>query len=116
MNGTPFQNTKIGQHFLLRTMPEVAKQLKRVADALEAQNTDAMNNPSDPCSFCKGGKVMIGETTETKIFINTGESGQVRTLETECVPCPNNAECSLKNVPTRAAFLIEFCPICGRKL
>ncbi|EGC03097.1 hypothetical protein [Ruminococcus albus] len=68
------------------------------------------------CKYCKGGSVMLGKTTDTKLFIDTGTEGKSRTLVTECTPCPDNANCGLRGVPARAAFLINYCPMCGRNL
>ena len=82
----------------------------------DSRNPDNIVEVNDTCEFCKGGMVQIGQTHDTKLFVNTGESGKARVLSVECVPCPDNALCGLKNVPTRTSFLINFCPMCGRDL
>ena len=66
------------------------------------------------CEFCSGSKTLYQYTPETKIYIDTFGSAHV--LTTECFHCPPYAKCSMKNIPSRSAFLINFCPNCGRPL
>ena len=68
------------------------------------------------CDYCSGGEVLIGETTEVKVFVDTGRTGESRTIRIESMPCPENAFCGMKGIPSRGVFLINFCPMCGRKL
>lgn len=68
----------------------------------------------EPCEFCNGKESLYQYTNSTKLFINT--FGEARTLVTECKSCPPYADCSMKNVPARSAFIINFCPHCGRPL
>lgn len=68
----------------------------------------------EPCEFCNGKESLYQYTNSTKLFINT--FGKARTLVTECRSCPPYADCSMKNVPARSAFIINFCPHCGRPL
>jgi hypothetical protein len=66
------------------------------------------------CEYCNGEKTLYQHTTTTKLYMNT--FGKARTLVTECIPCPPYAECCLKGNSCNSAFLINFCPECGRKL
>ena len=66
------------------------------------------------CEYCNGTKTEYQHTRDTKLFINT--FGKATALETECNPCPLYADCCMKNIPTRGAFIIRFCPNCGREL
>lgn len=75
-----------------------------------------MTDNTVQCGYCSGGMKLIGKTFDTKLFVNTGETGKAKTISVECVPCPENALCGLKGVPSRTSFLINFCPMCGRKL
>lgn len=66
------------------------------------------------CEYCAGKWSLYQYTVNTKLYINT--FGKVRTIETECTPCPPYAKCSLQGIPARSAFPINYCPHCGRKL
>ena len=66
------------------------------------------------CPFCGGEKVLYQSTTHTKLYINT--FGKSRVLVTECNPCPPYANCSLKDISANSAFIIKYCPECGRDL
>lgn len=66
------------------------------------------------CEYCSGGKKLYQHTYTTKLWIN--RIGKARTIETECNPCPQFAQCCVCGVPARSAFLIKFCPECGEKL
>lgn len=118
MADVPFYNTRMGKHFYEKTMPDIAKNLERLANCMEgmSKDPDRLVKDDNTCKFCKGGMVKIGETSDTKLFVNTGESGKARTISVECIPCPDNAQCGLKGVPFRTSFLINFCPMCGREL
>ena len=66
------------------------------------------------CEYCSGRRTEYYHTTNTKLYINTFGNAQV--LETECNPCPPYSNCSLRGIPVRSAFIINYCPNCGRKL
>lgn len=66
------------------------------------------------CEYCEGTSKLYQHTTHTNLFLNT--FGKARTLVVECYPCPPYADCSHKGTPARSAFLIKFCPECGRRL
>ena len=66
------------------------------------------------CEFCNGEHKEYQHTSNTKISINT--FGKARTIETECTLCPPYANCCMKNIPARSAFLINYCPNCGAKM
>lgn len=67
-----------------------------------------------PCEYCAGEEKLYQFTANTKLSINT--FGKARTLVTECDPCPPHVRCSMWKIPARSAFLIKFCPECGRRL
>lgn len=66
------------------------------------------------CLYCNGTKTEYQHTRHTKLFIDT--FGNKRTLIVECHPCPPFANCSLKNLTASSAFIINYCPHCGRDL
>ena len=66
------------------------------------------------CEYCNGKRNEYQHTIDTKLSINT--FGKARVLETECNRCPPYANCCMKNIPARSAFIINFCPNCGRNL
>ncbi|MEG0898341.1 MAG: hypothetical protein RSF40_01345 [Oscillospiraceae bacterium] len=66
------------------------------------------------CEYCNGKLSEYQHTHTTKLSLNT--FGKARTLNTECDPCPPYANCCMKNIPSRSAFIINCCPNCGRKL
>jgi hypothetical protein len=66
------------------------------------------------CEYCSGRRTEYYHTTNTKLYINT--FGNAQALETECNPCPPYSDCSLRGIPVRSAFIINYCPNCGRKL
>lgn len=68
----------------------------------------------EPCPVCSGEKREYQHTKHTKLFIDT--FGEKRVLITECVCCPPYSQCSMKDIPARSAFIINFCPECGRDL
>ena len=68
----------------------------------------------EPCEYCGGEKVLYQHTNSTKLFVNT--FGCATTLVTECVCCPPDAKCCMKDIPANSAFKINFCPNCGRPL
>ena len=63
------------------------------------------------CEYCSGERVEYQRTINTKLYMNT--NGMARTLETECDHCPPYVQCSLKGIPIRSAFPINYCPNCG---
>lgn len=66
------------------------------------------------CEYCSGEHSEYQHTHTTKLYINT--LGKARTLVTECNPCPPYANCCAKDHHARSAFIINYCPNCGRKL
>lgn len=66
------------------------------------------------CRHCGGRKTLYQEDRDTKLFINT--TGKAQALYVECNPCPPHASCCMKDIPSRAAFIINYCPECGRPL
>lgn len=66
------------------------------------------------CEYCAGESKLYQHTYNTKLYINT--FGRARTIETECMPCPPYSKCCMNGIPARSAFIINYCPHCGRKL
>ena len=73
-----------------------------------------MGMAKNGCEYCSGEFAEYQYTINTKISINT--FGRARTIVTECNPCPPYANCCMKGIPCRSAFIINYCPNCGRKL
>lgn len=83
-------------------------------DNAAADLIDQLLRETEPCQYCGGKRVEIGHSHSTALFMDT--FGKKQTLETECDPCPDYSQCCMKHIPARTAFLIHFCPMCGRKL
>lgn len=66
------------------------------------------------CSFCNGERTLYQTTIDTKIYINT--LGKATALEVVARVCPPYCNCSMRDIPLRSAFIIKYCPECGRKL
>ncbi len=69
---------------------------------------------SKGCEYCRGAESIYQHTNTTKISIK-GQLGK-KALIVESNPCPPYADCCMKDVPDRSAFIIRFCPECGRRL
>lgn len=79
------------------------------------ERTAAGADPLAPgCEYCAGEEKLYQYTCNTKLFINT--FSLACTIVTECNPCPPYSKCSMRGIPARSAFLINYCPNCGRKL
>ena len=81
---------------------------------VENVNKIRNRNERSGCEYCSGEVAEYQHTINTKLYINT--FGAARTLVTECNPCPPYAECCMKGNPARSAFIINYCPNCGKKL
>ena len=86
-----------------------AKCLREVQEALERLEAEKPG-----CEYCSGQMAEYQYTCNTKLYINT--FGKARTIETECNPCPPFSRCSMRGIPARSAFIINYCPNCGRNL
>jgi len=71
-------------------------------------------NEKKSCKYCSSGNAKYQKNHHTKIGINT--LGQAQALTVECNPCPIYANCVLKDNAAFSAFIINYCPNCGRKL
>lgn len=69
---------------------------------------------NEGCKYCSGKKTEYQYTTHTKLFIGT--FGENRTLLVETNACPPYSQCCMKDIPANSAFIINFCPNCGRDL
>jgi hypothetical protein len=88
--------------------------LAQVIMAIDAAPTVDAEPVQRGCEYCSGRRTEYYHTTNTKLYINTFGNAQV--LETECNPCPPYSNCSLRGIPVRSVFIINYCPNCGRKL
>ena len=70
----------------------------------------------EPCEFCDGTLALYAETNTTKLYINTKNGARAIYTSTKPSTCPENALCALKGVENNSAFIINFCPNCGRDL
>ena len=66
------------------------------------------------CEFCSGERTKYQSSANTTLYIDT--FGTARILLTECHHCPPFETCVVKELPARSAFIINFCPHCGRDL
>ena len=85
-----------------------AAELCQVAAMAEKAILSAAKRGEDSrgCEYCSGKEVLYQETCNTKLIINT--TGAAQALYTE-VEHGNDAK-------TNSAFIINYCPNCGRKL
>ena len=68
------------------------------------------------CSVCNpDSKSVYQKTRYISVTINTRDGASALNVDCDGV-CPDNAHCALKNVPAKSAFIINYCPECGRKL
>ena len=66
------------------------------------------------CQMCAGNRVLYQETHHTKLIIDT--FGKSTALVTQVNACPPYSNCCMKDIPICSAFIIKYCPECGRKL
>ena len=67
-----------------------------------------------PCKVCNGEMTLYQHTNTTKLHMDT--FGKAATLVTECNACPPHADCCMKGMSANSAFIINYCPECGRPL
>ena len=80
---------------------------------LEAESVDA-EPVRHGCIYCSGDCVEYQHTTYAKLYMSN--FFDEKRLEVEHNLCPPYAECSMKNLPVRSVFKINYCPNCGAKL
>lgn len=66
------------------------------------------------CKVCNGEMTLYQHTNTTKLHMGT--FGKATTLVTECNACPPHADCCMKGISANSAFIINYCPECGRPL
>ena len=66
------------------------------------------------CKVCNGEMTLYQHTNTTKLYMDT--FGKAATLVTECNACPPHADCCMKGISANSAFIINYCPECGRPL
>lgn len=66
------------------------------------------------CIYCSGGRRLYQHSENTELWIN--KLGARYIIEVSCDKCPPFANCSAKDREAWAAFVIKYCPECGRKL
>lgn len=57
------------------------------------------------CEYCNNGKTLYQETTDTKLYINCSNGARALYVET-----------GFASIPINSAYIINYCPNCGRKL
>jgi len=97
------QDRTYNQRIAIRAMQSVLEEVRDIA-----------KKRGGGCEYCSGTFAEYQHTRNTKLYINT--FGSARTIETECMPCPPYSTCCLRGVPARSAFIINYCPNCGRRL
>lgn len=66
------------------------------------------------CQYCDG---KFAEYQRTHcVTLSMGTFGKHRTLEVSACKCPPFVDCYAKDCPANSAFIINYCPNCGRKL
>lgn len=66
------------------------------------------------CQYCDG---EFAEYQRTHCMtLSMGSIGKHRTLEVSACKCPPFVDCYAKDSPANSAFIINYCPNCGRKL
>lgn len=69
---------------------------------------------NNPCPYCEKDAAIYQETHHTNLYIE--KFGPLHILKTEVNACPPFVECSRRGEEICAAFIINFCPHCGRDL
>ena len=71
----------------------------------------------DGCQYCKNEEENVLYQTNRYADLYMGSFGRNRILMVETnKTCPPYADCTRKGEKIRVAFIINFCPHCGRKL
>lgn len=104
-------NFRVAQISFSRPKGTCVEDLFVVFDVIEPQNSETQQ---EKCPYCNGVKTEYQHTRHTKLFIDTFGKSQVLTVE--CNACPPFAKCCSKDLPVRSAFIINYCPNCGRDL
>jgi len=66
------------------------------------------------CKYCKGIEPSYQSSAYHKIHIDS--LGSRKVLRVENIGCPKYVDCSQKDMNIGSAFIINFCPNCGRDL
>ena len=103
-------STKISKYSLIRRWGY----LPYASDPTAQQPAHIDREKWGMCEYCSGKRVLYQHTNSTKLFVDT--FGSARTIVTECNACPPHADCCMNGIPANSAFLINFCPHCGRPL
>lgn len=93
---------------------QVTQALQVAISALRPITRKQVEKAWKPCKVCNGKTTLYQHTNTTKLFMNT--FGKARTLVTECNACPPYADCCMKGISMNSAFIISYCPECGRPL
>lgn len=83
-------------------------------DVVDEAETLDVAPVSHGCEYCSGKRVEYQHTVNTKLYIST--LGKAMVLEVECNSCPPYADCCMKGIHNRSAFVINYCPNCGKKM
>ena len=91
-----------------------ARALGMALTALRPVSRELVEKVWGSCKVCNGEMTLYQHTNTTKLYMNT--FGKAATLVTECNACPPHADCCMKGISANSAFIINYCPECGRPL
>ena len=88
--------------------------LQMLIAALRPISRERVEKVWGSCKVCNGEMTLYQHTNTTKLHMGT--FGKATTLVTECNACPPHADCCMKGISANSAFIINYCPECGRPL
>ena len=88
--------------------------LQMLIAALRPISRERVEKVWGSCKVCNGEMTLYQYTNTTKLHMGT--FGKATTLVTECNACPPHADCCMKGISANSAFIINYCPECGRPL
>lgn len=92
----------------------VIKAIEKAIAALRPISREQVEKVWGSCKVCNGEMTLYQHTNTTKLHMGT--FGKATTLVTECNACPPHADCCMKGISANSAFIINYCPECGRPL
>ena len=110
------ESEKAYQYFVI-AVPENEEQAKAyfwARKALRPVSREQVEKVWGSCKVCNGEITLYQHTNTTKLYMDT--FGKAATLVTECNACPPHADCCMKGISANSAFIINYCPECGRPL
>ena len=106
---------KILQHLAeIVSSEDYQETFKMAISALRPVSQEQVEKMWGSCKVCNGEMTLYQHTNTTKLYMDT--FGKAATLVTECNACPPHADCCMKGISANSAFIINYCPECGRPL